>query len=511
VTARGPAAPLAAALLAVALVVAVPFFAATTFHGDDHLFLAFARHAPHPFVAFVSDAHGGEYYRPLPMAVWWLLGRAGPAHLPFAVLAFALHAGAALLTAALLRALGRPAAVAVPAGALMFLAPQNLEAASWFSASTDLFATVFVLAALGAAVRGRALSAAAAALAAYCSKESAYVLPLLALLVLHGVAWRRRLAAVAPQVALLAVVLGARAAVLHGWGGAGDARAGLAGKLLQIATGLAHLFTGEGVVPEPLAFAVGAAIVALAAFAAVRAGRAAGAGGAGAGDPSRWVPFAFCGIAAAPLFAADWAVGARYFYLPAVGLAWAVAEALARAGAAARATIAAVLLLLGGLQGAQRRADVVSYDRRVAAARRAVAAGVAAGHRVFDVMSGVKDLDLAVKEDATLAAAAGELLVLTDVPTSFVMMPPALAEAAAACGLIAQPPLPPSGAYRFGVARVVALARRGDEPSLREVRQRFPDIRFVRLRPVPSGQIIARDVTDELREALDAGGEGGQD
>jgi hypothetical protein len=28
----------------------------------------------------------------------------------------------------------------------MLLAPQNLDAASWFSASTDLFATVFVLA-----------------------------------------------------------------------------------------------------------------------------------------------------------------------------------------------------------------------------------------------------------------------------------------------------------------------------------------------------------------------------
>ena len=96
-------------------------------------------------------------------------------------------------------------------------------------------------------------------------------------------------------------------------------------------------------------------------------------------------------------------------------------------------------------------------------------------------------------------------------PTSFVIIPPALADAAAACGLIARPPLPPSGAYHFGATRVVALARRGDEPSLREVKARFPDIRFVRLRPVPSGQIIARDVTDELRERLDADGEGGQD
>ena len=58
---------------------------------------------------------------------------------------------------------------------------------------------------------------------------------------------------------------------------------------------------------------------------------------------------------------------------------------------------------------------------------------------------------------------------------------------------------------------MVALARRGDEPSLPEVIQHFPDIRFVRLRPVPSGQVIARDVTDELRGALDGRGEGEQD
>jgi hypothetical protein len=126
----------------------------------------------------------------------------------------------------------------------------------------------------------------------------------------------------------------------------------------------------------------------------------------------------------------------------------------------------------------------------------------------------VKDLDLAVKEDPSLAAVAGDVLVLTDVPASFVILPPALAEAAAP--LIAQPPLPPSGAYHFGGVRVVGLARRDDGPTLREVQQRFPDIRFVRLRPVPSGQVIARDVTDETRrtidaEGLDDGDDAGQD
>jgi len=231
VTARGAAIPVAAALL---VIVGVPFFTATTFHGDDHVFLAFARYAPNPFVAFVADAHGGEYYRPLPMLAWWLLGRPGLGSAPCAALALGLHAGAAALVAGLLRALGRPCVVASGAAVLMFVAPQNLDAATWFSASTDLFATVFVLGALIASVRGRPGIAAAAALGAYLSKESAYALPLFALLVLRGHPWRRRLALVAPQVALLAGVLIVRMRVLHGWGGAGDARASLGGKLVQM-------------------------------------------------------------------------------------------------------------------------------------------------------------------------------------------------------------------------------------------------------------------------------------
>ena len=57
--------------------VAWDFVAATTFVGDDYLFLAFARLEPNPLLAFVRDMHGGEYYRPLPMLLWWLLNRAG--------------------------------------------------------------------------------------------------------------------------------------------------------------------------------------------------------------------------------------------------------------------------------------------------------------------------------------------------------------------------------------------------------------------------------------------------
>ena len=131
-----------------------------------------------------------------------------------------------------------------------------------------------------------------------------------------------------------------------------------------------------------------------------------------------------------PLFAAGSALGARYFYLPSIGFAWAVAEAVAGIGGAARLTILALILGVGGLQAAKRRGDVVSYDRRVAAARRAVTAGMAAGHRVFHIDGGIKDLDLAVKQHRDLAPAARDVLVLNDVPASFAIVPDQLRDAA---------------------------------------------------------------------------------
>jgi len=493
----------AVGLGAAALAAAAPFFLATTFTGDDHLFLTFARHVANPLLPFVRDLHGGEYYRPLWMLFWWPLGRAASVPL-FALAALALHAGVAALAAALLRALGRPAAVVATAAVLVFLAPQNLAAALWFSATTDLLATLLVLAALLALVRGRWVAAAVFALAAFLSKESAFVLPVLSALVLWFEArqeapGRRRSLWVelVPQLVLLAAVVIARRAVLHGWGGSGDARAGLAGTMLQIYGGFAETFTGAEVFPTPLAFAVGTTILALTILALARQGRGVG----------RWTPLLFTVAAAAPLFAAGWAVGARYYYLPSVGLGWAVAEALADVGPAARVTLGAALLLVGGAQALERRQEVVTYDRRVAAARRAVAAGLGAGHHVFHVDGGIKDLDLAVKEDPTIEA--GEVLVLSDVPASFAIVPPGLTGAASI--LIAEPPLPPSGAYAFGDVRVVGLARRGDEPDLAEALARFPDLRLVRLRSIGGGRVIARDLTDEIKRRLDGEGPEGQD
>ena len=85
--------------MAAALFGALPFFAATTFTGDDHLFLAFSRYVNNPLVAFVRDQHGGEFYRPLPMQIWWVLGRlAKGSHVPFALFAAVLHTAVSVLT-----------------------------------------------------------------------------------------------------------------------------------------------------------------------------------------------------------------------------------------------------------------------------------------------------------------------------------------------------------------------------------------------------------------------------
>jgi hypothetical protein len=479
-----------AVFLAILLAVLVP---TTTFVGDDHLFLTFARLAPNPLVAFIRDQHGGEYYRPLPMLVWWVLGGLSKgSSFPFAALALALHATSALLLFSLLCRLGRARAVAGLAAALFVLAPQNVDAASWFSASTDLFATVFTLAALGALARGATVASIILALCAYVSKESALVLPLLAYVVLAARAEppsrRARVLAVVPHAVCAALVLGARSLVLHGWGGSGDARAPVAAKLIQLASGLIHVATGPAVVlPEALGWGLGAAALALLVLSVARR----------RGQPGAAVPLVFTLVSLLPLLGPGWIVGSRYFYLPAVGLAWAAGEALAAQPSASRLGVCATLLVLSALQAAARGSDVGRYKARLAAARRAVADGARHGARVFHIDGGIKDLDLAVKEDPAVAAFADELLVLNDVPASFAIVPPALG--ARADFLLASPPLPPSGAYRFGDRRVVGLARRGDDPTLDDVISRFPDIRFIRLRPTPGGHVIARDVTDDIK------------
>ena len=101
------------------------------------------------------------------------------------------------------------------------------------------------------------------------------------------------------------------------------------------------------------------------------------------------------------------------------------------------------------------------------------------------------------------------MLVLADVPASFVDRPGGAGTRSRA--VIAPPPLPPSGAYHFGDGRVVGLARRGDEPTLRRgLGSASPTSASFACAPMPRGHVVARDVTDEIAtgptEGLDGAG-----
>lgn len=461
------------------LVVGFDFARATTFFGDDYLFRAFARLEPTPLVAFVRDKHGGEYYRPLPMLVWWVLERVGRGGAwPFAALGFVLHATCACVLGVLVSRLAS-VRVALLAAALFLVAPAAREAALWFSASTDLLATAAVLGALACSLSERRAARVASlvlAALAYLSKETALVLPLM----VASLSWylgpsddrqaprrfRQITTSTLPFVVLALAYLGARFAVLGGLGGSNDVRAPPWAELLQILGGLLHAVSAYAPLPEWAALLLGAASVAVAG-AVVRRARLAGLAGL-------WLL-----ATVLPLPAAGWLVGARYFYLASAPLMVILALALARARAWLPGLALVALLALGTASAYRRAADVRLYRQTVAAAVDAVNAGVGQGRRLFLLRGAVKDVDLAIKLDPAAAAGVAEAVVIPDVPASFVWLPPA--RAAELAFLLADPPLPPSGAYSFGPARLVGLARRDEAPDLDQVLARLPDLRIIRL------------------------------
>ncbi len=469
-------------VLAIALLVFAVgwnFAVATTFLGDDYLFRAFARLESNPLLAFVADKHGGEYYRPLPMLMWWLLERvSGGRAWAFALAAFLQHTLCALLVALVGRRIGFTAKSAMLAGCLFFAAPAEREAALWFSASTDLLATMAMLGALLWFLSPRPwlrrLSIAPAAAALLC-KESALVLPAL----LAGACWfharhhrhprsfARCLTSALPHGVVAALFLAARTLVLHGVGGTNDPLAPWWGRAVQLVAGLLHAVTGYAPLPEWVALLAGACLLAWAAVVTLRQ-RAL------AGFALFWVV-----VALVPLPAAGWVVGARYFYAPALGLMLLLALALEEAGGLASVFSVALFLGLGALSGQQRATEVTLYRRAVAAAGAGVAEGLSRGQRIFFVRGGVKDLDLAIKLDRHAPSAIRSVVVIPDVPASFVWLPPDLASRLDF--LLARPPLPPSGAYHFGDARLVGLARREDAPDLDDVLTRLPELRMLRL------------------------------
>jgi hypothetical protein len=260
--------------------------------------------------------------------------------------------------------------------------------------------------------------------------------------------------------------LAVRTLALHGLGGAGDAGPALGGRLLQIGGGLVHALLGSAL-PEAIAWVVGGGGLVWATWNAVRRREA--------------LPLLWTAIAVLPLLAAGWVVGARYFYLPAVGVVLLLADALAGATLAGGLVVACLLALGTGSALAAREA-AREYRARLAVAGQAVAAERARGARFIRVRCGIQNLDLALDSRLTR-----DLVVWSDVPLSFALMPPDLVERARV--LLASPPLPPSGAYAFGAARIVGLR----DPPPDELARLLPEASSVSLIRTAGGLSWRRD------------------
>jgi hypothetical protein len=247
-----------------------------------------------------------------------------------------------------------------------------------------------------------------------------------------------------------------------------------------MAAGLVHAVTAYAPLPEVLAWLVGGGLLLVGGVFAVRA--------------RAWFPVLWTLLALLPLPAAGWVVGARYYYLPAVGLMLMLALAAEARGSVVVMVAIALLAAMGVGTTAARMGEVRRYRAVLAAARDVVAKGAQAGHTIFLVRNAVKDLDLALKFTTPAGRLPQPLLVIPDVPASFVWMPDALADRARF--LLARPPLPPASAYRFGGQHIMGLARREEAPDLDEVVSRLPELRFIELVTDGLGQVTGRDRTE---------------
>jgi hypothetical protein len=189
---------------------------------DDFLYARWARQGWGVLLRHVTVSSTPQMIRPLPGLLWELTrSPAGP--LALHALSLLLHLGNGLLLAAFLRrrGVGNQAALAVAALFLAF--PLSTEPVIWASASFDLWACLFALAALVVVARGeeslplgRAALAAGLFLLALLCKESVLPLPFLLPLLLP---WRQARPPAFAMILVVGVYLIFRFALFHGPGG----------------------------------------------------------------------------------------------------------------------------------------------------------------------------------------------------------------------------------------------------------------------------------------------------
>jgi hypothetical protein len=332
-----------------------------------------------------QDAGSGHFYRPL-----WVLwntaihelsgGRAAVLHM-FNLALFALVCVAVWALADRLMD-RRRAWIAALAFAVY---PRHGESVAWISGNTDLLATAAVLGSLLALMsdwqaRRRTVVATLLAVVAALCKESGFLTPLLAIMLLH---WSRRPKrdAVVMAVALAAVLI-LRTVVVGGAGGYGDEPVTLKRVAASIVTYLVATVT-----PPQLEIlhtpALAVVPLALATAAAVAVWRLHGRGESGrirvVALGTAWFAVCLIPVLGEPLDLNN-ATGERLLFLPSVGLALAFAALVPdlttlRRGAAiaAAAAVAAVLCLLSA--GNWVVAGDIAEETAAAAARLAPPGG----------------------------------------------------------------------------------------------------------------------------------------
>ncbi len=213
--------------VALALIVALAFcrYLAFPFLADDYVHTANAHAFDwHAMVALFTVPASDRFFRPVGYLSYALDGLWAWAPWAWRTVNLALHILNTLLVYALCRKLDLPQ---LPAflGALLFgIHGSRPEAVTWVAARFDLLAVLFGLICLLCMIRGWRFAACCAVLLATMSKESAFVVPLLAV----AVCWyqRRPWRPTVPLFAVAAIVFAYRWWLLGGIGGYHDAANG---------------------------------------------------------------------------------------------------------------------------------------------------------------------------------------------------------------------------------------------------------------------------------------------
>ena len=204
---RLPAALLVIIALAAYLLLAIPIALQAPFHADDFIFLERTRGAPFLWLWQTGDVPFG-YYRPWSREFSFWLGQRlfGPHELPFHLTALALYLATLAMFFTLARRLaGTMAATAATLGVAALAAWGT--PLIWASGLQDLWMFAFAIAGLLCVSRGRIGLAALCTALALLSKETALVLPAIAVAYLLAIERRSPLDVLRRTAPLWAVVV----------------------------------------------------------------------------------------------------------------------------------------------------------------------------------------------------------------------------------------------------------------------------------------------------------------